>query len=329
MMCALPEGSVLCFTGGAYPKRGPDTLGGAAAIVVLPMKSNGQVDVQYMQLESSISVPAPCTKNIAELTATLVAISRVQSYCEDKTIAPGQTVHVYTESTYVHGLLQQGWKASKNLELIQQIRSLMNSIKSSNPVVFRRCRAQCGAQGSTRARELAQSAVKGDVISRTTKLSPVTLSTTTTSVVPQPTDKSEQTSSVLQNSNVSTALNVSVATNSQFSGDTKRRSDNGQSPKLVKRRRCQKDLAKNNPDDESMSDGISDDSVSLDKPQSDMSHATEIADSQSDMTSSAHFADAGMVDHEMQDTMSGHDDSTDPNSPIVSSTRSARKQSIK
>ena len=142
--------------------------------------------------------------------------------------------------------------------------------------------------------------------------------------MPQSTDKS----------NVSIALNVSTATNSQFPSDTKRRSDKGQSPKLVKRRRCQKDLAKNNVDDKSMSGGISDDFVSLDMPQSDMSDATEIADSQSKMTSATHAADAGMVDHEIQDTMSGHDDSTYPNSPIANSTRSAHnkqanEQSIK
>lgn len=63
------------------------------------------------------------TNNIAELTA----IQRIAEAVEDKACP----VHIYTDSSYSIGLLQKGWKAKANQELVADVRAAMATLKNA------------------------------------------------------------------------------------------------------------------------------------------------------------------------------------------------------
>lgn len=59
----------------------------------------------------------PGTNNMAELNAVKLALETIKT----RTIP----VHIYTDSTYVIGMLTKGWNAKKNTKLVKQIKKLM------------------------------------------------------------------------------------------------------------------------------------------------------------------------------------------------------------
>ncbi|MFK7999145.1 MAG: ribonuclease HI [Polyangiales bacterium] len=63
------------------------------------------------------------TNNIAELTA----IQRIAEAVEDKSVP----VHIYTDSSYAIGLLQKGWKAKANKELVADVRAAMATLENA------------------------------------------------------------------------------------------------------------------------------------------------------------------------------------------------------
>lgn len=63
------------------------------------------------------------TNNIAELTA----IQRIAEAIEDKSVP----VRIYTDSSYAIGLLQKGWKAKANKELVADVRAAMATLDSA------------------------------------------------------------------------------------------------------------------------------------------------------------------------------------------------------
>ncbi|MFT5357525.1 MAG: ribonuclease HI [Polyangiales bacterium] len=63
------------------------------------------------------------TNNIAELKA----IQRIAEAIEDKTCP----VHIYTDSSYSIGLLQKGWKAKANQDLVAEVRAAMATLKNA------------------------------------------------------------------------------------------------------------------------------------------------------------------------------------------------------
>ncbi len=73
--------------------------------------------LRYMGREREISESiGQATNNIAELKAVQAALQAIRNR--------ELPVHLYTDSEYVRGLLVRGWKAKKNTELVNEIRSL-------------------------------------------------------------------------------------------------------------------------------------------------------------------------------------------------------------
>ncbi|MFP4194037.1 MAG: ribonuclease HI [Desulfobacterales bacterium] len=61
------------------------------------------------------------TNNVAELKAVRAALQALK-----KKDLP---VRLYTDSSYVQGLLSMGWKAKKNTELVEEIRDIIKQFK--------------------------------------------------------------------------------------------------------------------------------------------------------------------------------------------------------
>ncbi|MFP4158287.1 MAG: ribonuclease HI [Desulfobacterales bacterium] len=89
------------------------------------------------------------TNNIAELKAVRAALKALKS-----TDLP---VRLYTDSSYVHGLLVLGWKAKKNQELIEEIRQLVNRFKDIRII---KVRGHNGVADNEQADLLATSAIR-------------------------------------------------------------------------------------------------------------------------------------------------------------------------
>jgi ribonuclease HI len=88
------------------------------------------------------------TNNIAELTAILRAIERVDS--------PSRALRVFTESSYAIGLLSKGWKAKKNTALVEEIRARLRPLRD---VSFIHVPGHAGVHWNEHADELAVSAI--------------------------------------------------------------------------------------------------------------------------------------------------------------------------
>ena len=62
------------------------------------------------------------TNNIGELTAIQVALELLDGLEAEGRARAGPSVHVLADSKYSIGVLAQGWKAKKNVELIRNIK---------------------------------------------------------------------------------------------------------------------------------------------------------------------------------------------------------------
>jgi ribonuclease HI len=99
----VPDGAIVAYTDGACSGNpGPSGLG----VVVL---LDGERIERWEYLGEG-------TNNIAELTAILRALEE---------IPPGTPCVVHTDSQYAIGVLQKGWKAKKNKELIADLRTTL------------------------------------------------------------------------------------------------------------------------------------------------------------------------------------------------------------
>ena len=89
------------------------------------------------------------TNNIAELLAVKTALEAIQR--------KDLPVRLYTDSSYVHGLLEKGWKAHKNRELVEATRALCQTFKDLELI---KVAGHAGLEGNERADYLATSAIE-------------------------------------------------------------------------------------------------------------------------------------------------------------------------
>lgn len=115
-----------------------------------PGPSGIGVFLQYGAHEREISrYIGSATNNIAELTAVKAALEAIKR--------KDLPVRLYTDSSYVHGLLTSGWKAHKNKELVHAIRELCGQFKDLKLI---KVKGHGGIDGNERADHLATSAIK-------------------------------------------------------------------------------------------------------------------------------------------------------------------------
>ena len=88
------------------------------------------------------------TNNIAELEAIRVGLSLIKN--------PALPVRVYTDSSYALGLLTKGWKATKNRELVANIRKMLTAFKD---ILFVKVKGHSGDEGNERVDGLATDAI--------------------------------------------------------------------------------------------------------------------------------------------------------------------------
>ena len=132
----LAAGSVVAFADGACSGNpGPAGLG----VVVMHNKDRRELS-EYL---------GTGTNNIAELTAILRV---AELYAGEK-----EDVHVFTDSSYSIGVLQKGWKAKANVELIADTKA---AIKKAGNVTLHYVPGHAGVALNERADELARQAVK-------------------------------------------------------------------------------------------------------------------------------------------------------------------------
>lgn len=89
------------------------------------------------------------TNNVAELYAVKLALELLTR----KDIP----VDIFTDSTYVIGVLQKGWKAKENIALIEEIRA---TLARFDDVQLRKVKGHAGIGPNERADELAREAVE-------------------------------------------------------------------------------------------------------------------------------------------------------------------------
>jgi len=115
-----------------------------------PGPSGIGVLLQYGSHEREISrYIGTATNNIAELLAVKTALEAIK-----RTDRP---VRLYTDSSYVHGLLTSGWKAHKNRQLVNEIRQLCTRFSSLELI---KVKGHGGNEGNEKADHLATSAIK-------------------------------------------------------------------------------------------------------------------------------------------------------------------------
>ncbi len=88
------------------------------------------------------------TNNIAELTAIETALQEIK-----RTDLP---VRIYTDSSYACGLLINGWKAKKNIALVNSIRQLMTKFTDLKII---KVKGHSGVDGNEKADQLATAAI--------------------------------------------------------------------------------------------------------------------------------------------------------------------------
>jgi ribonuclease HI len=114
-----------------------------------PGPSGIGVLLRYREHEKEISRNIGLgTNNIAELEAIRTGLLEVKN--------PDLPVRVYTDSGYAYGLLTLGWKAKKNMKLVNDIRVLMKRFKN---LTFIKVKGHSGIEGNERADKLATSAI--------------------------------------------------------------------------------------------------------------------------------------------------------------------------
>lgn len=88
------------------------------------------------------------TNNIAELTAVYTALLELK-----RRDVP---IRLYTDSNYAFGLLTAGWKAKKNIELINSIKQMMSQFYD---LEILKVKGHAGIGGNERADQLATEAI--------------------------------------------------------------------------------------------------------------------------------------------------------------------------
>jgi ribonuclease HI len=91
------------------------------------------------------------TNNIAELTAILLGLGRVQT-----TDRESRAVIVYSDSAYSIGLLTQGWKAKANQELVEELRGICRTFRDLR---FVKVAGHSGVPLNERTDQLARDAI--------------------------------------------------------------------------------------------------------------------------------------------------------------------------
>lgn len=132
---SVPEGAVVVYADGACSGNpGPAGLG----VVVLDGGKRLEIS-EYL---------GHGTNNIAELTAVLRAIEEVTD--------PARPLVIHTDSQYTIGVLQKGWKAKANKELIEELRE---ALRGRSGVRLQYVPGHAGVPLNERADELAREAV--------------------------------------------------------------------------------------------------------------------------------------------------------------------------
>lgn len=131
-----PDGAIIVYCDGACSGNpGPAGLG------VVVVDAGRRVELsEYLGLH---------TNNIAELTAVLRALGEIPA---------GRPAMIYTDSQYSIGVLQKGWKAKANVELVAQLRQVL---KTRPAVKLAYVPGHSGVVLNERADVLAREAVEG------------------------------------------------------------------------------------------------------------------------------------------------------------------------
>ncbi len=132
----IPESAICLYTDGASSGNpGPSGIG-----VLLRFDGKEKTISRYI---------GEATNNIAELEAIRVGLLELKRQ--------DLPVRVFTDSSYAYGVLTQGWKAKKNIELIQSIRELMTDFADIQMI---KVKGHAGFEENERADVLATSAIK-------------------------------------------------------------------------------------------------------------------------------------------------------------------------
>jgi ribonuclease HI len=135
---ARPAGPLwTAYTDGAC--SGNPGPAGAGLIVISP-EGKAKEGFEYL---------GQATNNIAELAAILFALNAIPPAAEH--------VLVHTDSQYAIGVLTKGWKAKKNPELIEKIRTTLKSRKNVEIIYVP---GHAGVPLNERADELAREAIR-------------------------------------------------------------------------------------------------------------------------------------------------------------------------
>ncbi len=131
----LNDGAIHVFTDGASSGNpGPAGIG-----VVLRHRDRVREISAYI---------GRATNNVAELEAIRRALRAIKRR--------DLPVRLYTDSSYALGLLSRGWKATKNVALVEEIRELAGTFRD---LKFIKVKGHSGLQDNERADELATSAI--------------------------------------------------------------------------------------------------------------------------------------------------------------------------
>ena len=88
------------------------------------------------------------TNNIAELTAIKIALKEIKQ--------PQLPVKLYTDSEYCHGILSLGWKSTRNLRLISEIKEEMRRFRDLRII---KIDGHSGIEENERVDKLARKAI--------------------------------------------------------------------------------------------------------------------------------------------------------------------------
>ena len=136
------DGVAVCFTDGAC--RGNPGPAGAGVYVEFP-------DGRRLRVSRALGHG---TNNIAELTGVLLALEQL----EEAGWLPEQPVRIFTDSTYGIGVLQTGWKAKANQELVRKVKRRL----AAHPEVrLEKVAGHAGIFGNEEADRLANAGVDG------------------------------------------------------------------------------------------------------------------------------------------------------------------------
>jgi ribonuclease HI len=134
---SIPDGAIIIYTDGACSMN-PGPMGIGAVIM------NGE---ERQEISEFLGTG---TNNIAELTAIERALQAIPEAQRERTVV------VHTDSSYSIGILDKGWKAKANAELVARIRTLT---KGFGNLQFVKVRGHAGIPENERCDELATRAI--------------------------------------------------------------------------------------------------------------------------------------------------------------------------